>query len=318
MGERWSRVQAWVVADPWLKVLSVVLAAVAWLWVQGKEVATEPVRIDLEWRFADDVVPATPPPASATAIVQGPRAVIRRARVDRPKIRVELEVERRGRHEVRLGSYGVEGLPAGLTVVAFAPEDVAIELDDKAQRRLPVNVVTVGKPAERHVLGAVDVDPDVVRVEGPRSVLGALRGVDTAPVDVSGWDTSREVPVALDLAVGLAPVEPWVGRASVEVSSLTAEQTIQGVPVVVWGRPDWAPVAGSETITVTLRGPAEVLRSLRVDHVIAKVEVPADGARDRYTARYQADRAPRLEIVLPRPDVVEVAGVPGPVDVVRR
>jgi YbbR domain-containing protein len=313
-----ARVRAWVVADPWLKLLSVALAAVAWLWVQGKEVATEPVRIDLAWHFADDVLPATPPPASATAIVQGPRAAIRRARVERPRIRVELEVERRGRHEVRLGSYGVEGLPSGLAVVAFAPEDVSIELDDRAQRRLPVSVVTVGRPADRHVLGAIGVEPEVVRVEGPRTALAALRAVDTAPIDVSGWDEPRQVPVALELPVGLATVEPWTGRASIEVDSLTAEQTIRGVPVIVWGRSDWAPAEGSETLTVTLRGPAEVLRSLRVDHVLARVEIPADGARDRYTARYQADRAPRLEIVVPRPDVVEVAGVPGPVEVVRR
>lgn len=316
--ERLALLRAWLIEDPWLKVLAFALAAGAWWWVQGQETATEAVRISLEWTLDERVVAVDPLPSSATAIVQGPRGVIRRARADRPSIAIDLREERAGTHEVRLASYGIERMPSGLSVVAFTPESTSVRLDDRLTRKLPVNPVWVGTPANEHAVRGVSVEPDTVEISGPRTLVTGLRAVDTLGVDVSGWTEGRTVSIGLDLPPTVSGPQGWAGRVEVELASLMATQTIQGVPVFVWGRPNWVPEEGSETVTVTLKGPTEVLRNLRVDHVVARVELPGEPTQARYEARYQAAKAPRLEILVPRPDVIEVSNTPGPVEVVRR
>lgn len=310
--------RAWIVEDPGLKALSLVLALGAWWWVQGQQVATEPLRIVLDWRLPAELVPTTSLPTAATAIVQGPRSAIRRARLLRPTIVADLSDEGQGTQDVRLASYGIERLPPTLSVVTFTPEILALRLDKKVTRKVVVEPVTVGSPAERHTVDTVSLEPDVVELVGAREVVVGLRSVRTTALDVTGWTEGRTVPVGLELPAGVGTSVPWAGKVTVGVTSLVGEQTIQGVPVMVWGAPGWRPADGMETLTVTLRGPTEILRAMRVDHVVARVEVPAATERNRLTATFQAAEAPRLEILLPRPDVVEVLGRPGPVDVERR
>jgi len=59
--------------------------------------------------------------------------------------------------------------------------------------------------------GVLVVVPPVVRVSGPRSLLGALDSVDTEPVDLRGVAGSFERTVQLDTA----------GRAVLRMTPLT-------------------------------------------------------------------------------------------------
>ncbi len=304
--------------DTWLKALSLVLALGAWWWVQGQQTATEPLRIVLDWQLPDDLVPTTTLPTSATAIVQGPRSLIRRARLLRPTIVADLREEGLGTHDVQIAGYGIDRLPAGLTVLTVTPETETVELDRRVRRKMPVQPIWVGTADETHAVRGVSVVPDVVEVAGAREAIAGLRVVNTVPLDVSEWKETRTVRLPLDLPSGVAVTEPWQGEVTVEIASVITEKQIQGVPVVVLGRDDWRPAKGHETLTVTLRGPTEVLLALRVDHVFARVDLPLQISGDQVTATYQAARAPRLEILTPRSDAVEVQGTPGPVLLERR
>jgi hypothetical protein len=165
----------------------------------------------------------------------------------------------------------------------------------------------------------VGVTPDVVEVIGPRGVLEDVDAIQTKPIDISGWSDKAEFPVELDLPRQCRPaVEPWEGEGHVDIKSLTTDRILTGVQVVVRGRSDWVPSEETSSLTLKLSGPTRLLRGLRAEQVFATVEMPADPTEEIYEAAYQAAVAPRLEVVVPWPDQIEVAETPDPVVVVRR
>ncbi|MCB9681560.1 MAG: hypothetical protein H6733_08835 [Alphaproteobacteria bacterium] len=293
------------------------VALSAWFWVQSQTTDTGTVRVGLAYRVPDELVSVPPLLNSANVIVQGPRALIRRAQGERPRIVVDVRDAGVGRHAIRLDAIDIDGMPGGLTVVAYSPEVVEVSLDERTRRMVPVAPARVGRPAEAHAVSVTRVVPDVVEVSGPREIVDALTQISSMPFDISGWSESRAVPVALDLPRGVETVEPWNGEAEVVITSLTREQTIQDVPVVLT---DFAyePAPGSERLTIKVVGPSDVLLGMRLDHVIAKVELPRDADADHYTATYDADRPPRYEIIVPDPEEVTVADPPPAVELVRR
>ncbi len=316
-----ERLRTWVVGlgrDPGLKLAALMFSLLAWTWVQSQESDTARVRVQLDLRFADRLVPVEPPPATASIEVTGPRVLIRRAQAERPRLLVDLRDEGIGPHEIHLDAYPLEGMPSGLAVVGFAPEVLAVRLDQRARRNVKVEAVWVGEPAADHDVERVAIDPRMVEVSGPRAVLDELTRIRTMPIDVSGWDTTRDVDIELDLPRGVESLAPWHGTASVEVSSVLKTVTLTDVPVVVLRNDGYAPAEGESTVTVSLEGPTQVLDELRSDQILATVSLPDGAGAGRYTATFEAAHAPRLDLIYPRPDVVHVKSAPDSVTVVKR
>lgn len=316
-----ERVRRWVLGlgrDPGLKLAALLFSLLAWTWVQSQESDTARVRVQLDLRFSDRLVPVEPPPATASVIVTGPRVLIRRAQAERPRLLVDLRDEGVGPHDIHLDAYPLEGLPSGLALVGFAPEVLPVRLDQRARRNLKIEAAWVGDAAADHDVERVTVDPRMVEVTGPRSVLDELSRLRTMPIDVSGWDTSRDMDIELDLPRGVETLATWHGTASVDVSSVLKVITLTDVPVVVLRNDGYLPAPDDTTITVSLEGPTRVLDELVSDHILATVSLPEGASAGRYNATFEAARAPRLDLVYPRPDVVRVKVAPEPVTVVRR
>lgn len=291
----------------------------AWMWVQSQETDTAPVRIAIAWRLPEALVNVEPLPIGATLIVQGPRVLIRRAQTERPTMVIDLRDEDIGRRDVRLDAYDIEQMPSGLSVVAFSPQEVTVSLDEPSVRHVPVMPRHVGRPAQEHALEGLSLSPEVVEVTGPRTLVDRIDKVWTLPVDISGWTETKSVPVALDLPRGVQAANRWSGEVAVSIASLTAQRTVVGIPVMTWGRNDWEPVEGSATVSLTLKGPTDVLRALSTDDIAVRVKLPDNNeGRDAYVAPFRADRPPSFDVVLPRADVITVVEAPPTVEVVRR
>ncbi len=303
--------------SPWLVLLSAILAVMAWLWVQGQQVTSARVRVDLDLRVADNLVNTAPTVSSASAVVEGPLSAIRRAQLLRPSVVVDLTRERTGVHQVPLEGMPVVGLPAGLGVEGLNPEVLEVRLEPRVRRSVKVQGVVTGAPASGLTVAAVRVEPAEVAVSGSRSAVSALEAVSTRPVSLASWTVSGDAAVELELPAGVELVEAWSGKLLVDIVAEKATLTVSDVPVVVRGAPGWRAAPGSERVSVTVEGPAEVLRSLGLDRVIAVVDLPPDPSGARYTARFRAGRAPRMDILLPREDVLTVVTPPPPVEIVR-
>jgi len=109
-------------------------------------------------------------------------------------------------------------VPAGVSVVAVSPSQIALRLEALVQRRLPVRIKVSGEPASGFEVHASRAEPDLVEVIGPRQQLERLGALSTEPVAVDGLEGAVEAVVAIRSPLPLVRIiQPLTVRAVVEI-----------------------------------------------------------------------------------------------------
>lgn len=301
MAERLSEWAAWLTSNPFTKGLALLIAVTAWLFVQQDVSRESTVPVRLHWDLPPELVPTTPLRNQIVLRVEGPRAATKRARSVGLDQSVELDGQP-GEHVVDLAAKDWSSLPESLRLVAVEPVSLTVELDEQARHKVKVQPRHVGEPSTAYRVSGVSLEPSVVELEGPRSLLGKLTHVLTKPIDVTGIRELTILDAPLDLPRGVHLADDEVPRATVDVEAVRAEIASLVVPVVVYDDPGWVPEPRS--IEVSFEAPVSMLDWIREDSVVAFVRVPR-GARGSVQARYGTQRGARLEIWHPGgPEVV--------------
>jgi YbbR domain-containing protein len=195
-----------------LKLAALALAIILWVAVALEKPTTQLVGIQLDLVLPPDVASAqTPPPVKA--LVSGPQRELLRLTgplVIRAVIN-ETGVGAGTRHHLVMAPSDVQ-VPGGvkLMVQDVEPREIDLLLDRRAQRTVAVRAV-VQADSGFALEGTLAVVPPVVRVSGPRSLVGALDSLNTEPLDLRGVAGSFERTVQLDTA----------GRAVLRMTPLT-------------------------------------------------------------------------------------------------
>jgi len=256
-----------------LKLASLALAIGVWFYVRGEDRPVQIVSVPLEIRNLPEQLAIAGDVTDAVNVrVKGPEIVLNALSADRITARLDLSNLEAGDHLVRLKPDQVR-LPAGASVIKINPEYVALRLEKKLTRELPVAPRVVGEPSGGYVLGGVSVSPDHVHVEGPESAVRLARDVLTDVVRIDGRTSPMEV------MVNLFPDRPGVHVLSDGPAMLTANirrryvsRVLQGVPVRT-DDPARATRLAPASIEVTLEGPPDAVSSVSAANVSAVVEV---------------------------------------------
>jgi len=195
-----------------LKLAALALAIILWVAVALEKPTTQLVGIQLDLVLPADVASAQPPPP-VKALVSGAQRELFRLTgplVIRAVIN-ETGVGAGTRHHLVMVPSDVQ-VPGGvkLTVQDVEPREIDLLLDRRAQKTVAVRAV-VQADSGFALEGALAVVPPVVRVSGPRSMVGALDSLDTEPLDLRGVAGSFERTVQIDTA----------GRAVLRMTPLT-------------------------------------------------------------------------------------------------
>jgi hypothetical protein len=267
-----------------LKLTSLVLALLLWLLASGEEPASSLLQVQV----------AVKPPAGrimirpleqVQALVVGPRrellklstAPLRLARVlpdtlEADEVRLEL-----GPGEIELPR-GV-----GVRVQDLQPRVLTVELDSTVQRVVPVAPVVHLRADSGYVLAGVSVVPGMVRLLGPRDLVGRVDSVRTVALELFGGEPRVERRLALDTA-GFGPVRvhPASVTARVDLDAIT-ERLLTGVPVRLASEDGVALRSTPETVTVRLRGREARLGAIALETIV----VVADWSGPARPARVQ-------------------------------
>jgi len=184
-----------------LKLAALALAIILWVAVALEKPTTQLVGIQLDLVLAPDVAPAQAPPP-IKALVSGPQREL--LRLSGPLV-IRAEVNESGvgagtRHHLAIAPSDVQ-VPGGVkvTVLEVEPREIELLLDRRAQKTVAVRAVI--QPDSGYALdGPLVVAPAMVRVSGPRSLVGTLDSVTTEPLDLRGVVGSFERTVPLDTA----------------------------------------------------------------------------------------------------------------------
>jgi YbbR domain-containing protein len=291
-----------------LKLLSLAIALVLWSLVAGQKEAERSLRVPLELQNMPAALELIgEPPSSVDVRVKGPSAMLGMLRGTELVATVEVSAARPGRRMFHLLPDHVS-TPVGVRVLNIVPATIALTFEASTSKTVPVVPAIEGEPAAGYVMGRVTASPAAVEVVGPESVVRQLTEATTEPVNVRG--AMGRVRDTVTIGVPESNVRLKVPRSAtvvVEVKPAPVERTVRGVPLILLhlGRGLRA-AAAPATVTVTARGPADVVTAIEGARVPAFVDL-SGLKKGRYNLPVRIDATSGFSVVGLDPAAVRIS-----------
>ncbi len=269
-----ERLRAAVTENLNLKLLSFLFALVLYSMVHGGQDAQTSVGVDLD---------VLVPPESANRIlvqqsaqqvkltVRGSRAAIEELHArDIGAIQVDAHTGNEKRVPIDPASIR---LPPGVRVEQIDPPAIDLMWEDRVERDVPIQVSVVGTPSPGYVVkSAPKPEPKDVRVKGPKSAVLTLQYARAEAFDVSGLGEGVfSKQLAIDKPQSQLSYDVSSVKVTIEITREIVERPFTKLAIAVVG-----PAKGKTQpaeVDVRLVCPPEVLRALRPEQVVPRVEV---------------------------------------------
>ncbi len=256
-----------------LKIISLLFALVLYSVVHGSQEAQRSIRLNVV-----ALLPQTPNrvlmtslPEKVNVTVRGPKSTLDDLNADEI---ASVQIDLRGGTETRW-TFEPSTIPLqpGLKVEQIDPPFIDLSWEDVVQSDKPVQVGVVGTPAAGYVVkGAPIADPPRVRMSGPGSRLSVIQFARADAFDVTGLTAGKYTrELAVDHPPNRVDLDVRSVSATVEIGREVAERPFTKVPVAVLGRSS-AKVQPAE-IDVRLSCPPEIVRALRPEQIVPRVQV---------------------------------------------
>jgi hypothetical protein len=254
-----------------VKLVLLALAGVCWFFVHtGQEMEIEfNLPLELRLDLPEGRVLISPPPSQVQALLRGRgRNLLLFALFGQGVCRVDAH---HGGESLVLSAKQVELAGAvDLAVVGLTPAQLTLDVDRVESRRLPVRLAGHLEAAEGLVLVDQRLEPERVKVTGPRRVLDTLVCVLTEEVDLPHRKRDVEESLVLRAPWPSLRLEPDRVTLSARVEE-RAERRFTGIPLRVLNLP--APLGvRPRALSLTVVGGAAQLEDLEKSAIEAVLD----------------------------------------------
>lgn len=185
-----------------LQILAFAIALFLWWVAHGSSSIERGYDLPLTVRGVPDDLVITEQSGEAVNIrVLASPAVLRSVDPERLEYVVDASGARPGVSDYEIDTSHLD-LPRGARIVSRSPARVALTLERRSSKSVPVRADLEGSPAAGYTVEKVEVDPPRVRVSGARSEVLRLGEVVTETIDVTGMDQSTERDVRVSTGGG--------------------------------------------------------------------------------------------------------------------
>jgi YbbR domain-containing protein len=292
-----------------LKFISLVLAVVLWYYVGGEDRVDKNVMIPIEIiNLPRDLVISNQFKKEIEVTVSGPRSLILEMTSRAITRQVDLSAATPGTMVIENDNDHVP-VPRGITVQRVQPSSIILSLDKLIQKKFPVSARTVGKVADGYYIKLLKIDPDVITITGPLTILSQFDELYTRAINLADMKESIQLQIPLELDPAIIEL---IGETSVtaelSIGLETVTKTMAGLVVhaVIDGvRRDVEP----ETVRVTANIPKKLLgKSVNPKDLIVVTAIKEEG-----DSNLKVKVIPRDDVELP----IEILSiVPGSVSLV--
>jgi len=189
-----------LVRNPGLKALSIVIAVAVWFALSGERRERTSER---SYHIPLSIVNIPPRsmiasslPGSVDVRLRGPFTALRQLEPDKLEAVLDLKDAERGDRVYRFTQDDVN-VPPDVEVIAISPQEIRFVLDTVEEKRLPVEPAVTGQPSPGMRIVEVRSEPATALLAGPAGALARMTSVGTAPVSVAGRASSFSTPADL-------------------------------------------------------------------------------------------------------------------------
>ena len=186
------------------KLLSILAAIVMWFFIMRDQnpVMEVTYNVPIQVQNLESNYIIEDAPASARVVLSGPRDTIITMKADVLKAYIDASGVKPGQNNVTITFTP----PAGMTLVEVKPDNITINVDEYAERKLPVEIVPLGKFSDDVALKSVTIVPKEVTVSGRKQQVNAAAKV-VMKVNLTGLKTSAALAL---LKHGITVVMYWM------------------------------------------------------------------------------------------------------------
>ena len=215
-----------------LKLISLIFAILLWYFVVGEDKIDTTVYIPVEIvNLPRELVIANQFKKQLEATVSGPRGLISSLNRQRITRTINLAKAAPGTVVIRNEPETIQ-FPRGVTVSRIQPTHITLLIDELVEKELPVQARTTGDPAAGHELAGVVFEPPLIKISGPKAVVGREKLLTAKPINVSGLKGPTAIQVPLELRPALLELMgETVVTANVLIREKTVEKTLSHIPI---------------------------------------------------------------------------------------
>jgi YbbR domain-containing protein len=254
----------------------ILVATAAAVWLPGALPGEKALMIPVEpTALPPGLTLAAPLRKNIEIRVRGPKSVVTALSDQNIVYSLDLFRVRNGIQTIKLQQEAVS-LPAKVSVDTFSPSFLTVRIVQRMEKRVPVVINLVGRPAAGLKLGGSEVMPATAVLSGPGSVLAPLTTIETHPIEIDGATETfqRKVPLDLPELVVVDAASKLV-TVDIVIEDQIETRVLEGLPIE-GSHTAYTYRITPPTLDLTLRGPARVLDRLRSEKDI-KVYVDLKG-----------------------------------------
>lgn len=256
-----------------LKLMSIFLAWILWLFVRAETGGERVITIPLEVQISRNMEITNERPNSVDVTVRGTVSNVWFGQA-LPTCSIDLQGLDEGEHVVPLTPENVR-IPraSGLEVLKVSPARVNLVLERSISREVPVVVPTRGEPTPGFDIYGKFAIPSMILITGPRSHVQQIEHISSEPVSLTGQKQSLRVFANLsirDSRIRSTPVGPIEVQVTIGVHR--KQTVVSRVPVQV---DDSRYMTAPQRISVEILVPVDFKGSLTPADISAAVSTTA-------------------------------------------
>jgi hypothetical protein len=303
----------YVLENPGLKVLALLITAVLWWSVASRpvsEITLHNVPIELaNLPKAPSLIPSKYDTLSASVTLRGPRDILDDLKSSELSVMADMTGIEPGVRVIQL-KLDPGRLPPTVEEVEIEPRDIRVTVEREVTKQVPVKPRFDGEPAPGYQSASWQVTPEEVEIAGAASQVREINEVSTETVSLSGRKAPFTELVAIDIGspnVYLSGDSSRKVMLRVDVSELQKDRLFADLPLTVDGAPALARPE-PRLVSVLVRGPHSIVDALTPDTIRVSVEYRKDrrGAAELTPTVTLPDSAVAVKVVRIDPDKVIV------------
>ena len=213
-----------------------------------------------------------PPPGDLELHIRGPKSSIKALSGRFPYYTLNLSAVKEGRQDILLDPKNIL-LPKIIKIVKIKPSSFGLNIEKKARKPLPVDLLLFGKPAGGYTITETEIRPEFVIVSGPVNTVAGMDRIRTKPIDITGISELLKKEIVIDLPENVTLATPdKIMFAEIHVGQRIAIKKISGIPVVGKNSKYTYTITPSK-IDLEIQGPANMVDKF---HLKEKPEVFVD------------------------------------------
>jgi len=183
-----------------LKIASVLLAIVLWIFVTSRGQAEMSIDVPLEFKdIPVGLEMVNHNIKVVTLTIKGQEGLIKNLKPSDVRVSIDLSKAKKGEGLYYIHRDDIR-IPHGLTVTSIEPSVVKVMTAETVTKTVRVVPVVAGEPEKGYHIKSVEVAPQTVIIEGIRSEISRISTLKTEPVDVMGVNETVTQDAKLDTA----------------------------------------------------------------------------------------------------------------------